>query len=82
MNSLNFNEVTIFADLKSLKARELVLVHKIMNGNIDCQEFQQKNGLKIPSFNYRKNPPYALSKYNKNYVSNTRCFAYQLNVID
>jgi len=41
-------------------------MYKILNGVIDCPELLQKIGLKVPSFNSRINPPFAIP-YSKNY---------------
>jgi len=50
--------------LTSLKTRRLdddvMFVYKLLNGDIDCPEILQKIGLKVPSFNSRHNPPYAI----------------------
>jgi hypothetical protein len=60
----NTNEIAKFAGLKSLKTRRLVFdatfLYKILNGEIVCPELLQKIGLKVPSFNSRHNPPFAI----------------------
>jgi hypothetical protein len=60
----NMDVIANFAGLKSLKTRRLVFdttfVYKILNGEINCPELLQKIDLKVPSFNFRHNPPFAI----------------------
>jgi hypothetical protein len=71
----NMDEIANFAGLKSLKTRRLVFdaafVYKILNGEIDCPESLQKVGLKVPSFNSRHNPLFAIQQSKTNYFSNS-----------
>jgi hypothetical protein len=67
----NMDVIANFAGLKSLKTRRLVFdanfVYKILNGKIDCPELLQKIDLKVPSFNSRHNPLFAIQQSNKKF---------------
>ncbi|KAF0768466.1 Uncharacterized protein FWK35_00001593 [Aphis craccivora] len=61
--------------LKSFKIRRLeydiTFMYKNLNGVIDCPELLQKIGLKVPLFNSKFNPPFAIPHSKNDYFTNS-----------